>query len=158
MNDHGDKQELWHFALRSWQRPGVEPLALTLQERWNLPVCLLLTAFWLASRGLRPDQALAGQLCQCARLWESQRVQPLRDLRRLAASRPQWSNWKLALQEAELEAERLLLDELQSVISEFPLAQTDVPVAEAWMLLVAPDMAGCEELAENMLELGRLLE
>lgn len=148
-----EPQGLWQFALQCWKRPQVEATALTLQDRWQLSVCLLLTALWLAQRGLRPDPALAGQLRERADLWEAERIRPLRLLRRLAASRPDWADWKRALQETELEAEKLLLAELAALVEEHPLATLERPAMDAWLLLVVPDMGSCEGLSET---LGRL--
>lgn len=139
--------ELWTFALRCWKRPGVEKAALGLQDRWQLSVCLLLTGLWLGQQRVSPTAALAGRLRDLAYVWESERIAPLRALRRQASGRAEWGDWKRILQDAELEAERLLLIELECQVNALPLpAQAEAGV-DAWLLLLVPDMASCEELA-----------
>lgn len=138
---------LWQYALSLWKRPGVERAALLLQDQHNIPVCLLLAALWVAGRGVAPDAALAQALRDTAEEWERERIAPLRRLRRLAGSRPDWADWKRALQEAELEAERLLVDALEAQVSARPLPRAEAPLAaQGWLLLVMPEMAGCENL------------
>lgn len=142
------EEALWRFALALWKRPGVERAALLLQDQHGIPVCLLLAALWLAGEGVPPDTSLAATLRDAAEKWERERIGPLRQLRRVAASRPQWGDWKRSLQDAELEAERLLLGELAAVAAARPLPRTDVATsAHAWLLAVLPEIASCENLA-----------
>lgn len=139
---------LWRFALALWRRPGVEQAALLLQDQHGISVCLLLAALWLASDGVAADVALAGLLRDEAEKWERERIAPLRQLRRVAAGRPLWGDWKRSLQDAELEAERLLLGELAAIAAGRPLPRSAQPAnAHAWLLAVLPEMASCENLA-----------
>lgn len=153
MSDQHENPGLWPFALQGWKRPQVEQIALRLQDRWHLPVCLLLTALWLGRRGLVPDPALASRLSDLALVWETERIAPLRNLRRMAGTRSDWADWKRLLQEAELEAEKLLLGELEALVQDHPLETGERDLGEGWLLLVAPDMASCEELASALGEL-----
>lgn len=138
---------LWQYALAVWKRPGVERAALLLQDQHGIPVCLLLAALWLAGRGVAPDAVLAKTLRDTADEWERERIAPLRQLRRLAGTRPDWADWKRALQEAELEAERLLVCALEGQVAARPLPRQDAPLAaHGWLLLVVPEMAACENL------------
>ncbi|AJD46837.1 hypothetical protein S7S_02075 [Isoalcanivorax pacificus W11-5] len=138
---------LWQYALTLWKRPGVEHAALLLQDQHSLPVCLLLAALWLAGRGVTPDAALAAALRDIAEEWERERIAPLRRLRRQAGTRADWADWKRALQDAELEAERLLVSALETRVAARPLPRAAQPLpAHGWLLLVIPEMAGCENL------------
>ncbi|MCK0538807.1 TIGR02444 family protein [Alcanivorax quisquiliarum] len=141
-------EALWRFALALWKRPGVERAALLLQDQHGISVCLLLAALWLAREGVAPEAGLAGALRDEAEKWERERIGPLRQLRRLASSRPQWGDWQRSLQDAELEAERLLLAELAAAAGARPLPRAAQPEnAHAWLLTVLPEMASCENLA-----------
>ncbi|WP_111655561.1 TIGR02444 family protein [Isoalcanivorax indicus] len=139
--------DIWHYALRLWKRPGVTSAALVLQDRHGVSVCLALAALWLAEQDITPDATLADMLVETAGDWEQQRIAPLRGLRRQASARADWADWKRALQDAELEAERLLLRELAVLVAQrpWPRGQSD---RHAWLLLVLPDMAQCESLAQ----------
>ena len=142
--------DLWTFALQCWKRPGVEKTALDLQDRWQLSVSLLLAGLWLGRKGLSANSGLAERLHSVAAAWESERIGPLRGLRRSASGPAGWADWRRLLQEAELEAERLLLVELQALTTELPLSADSVSSVDAWLLLLVPDMASCEELAAGL--------
>ena len=137
--------QLWRYALAAWRTPGVEAGALKLQDNFAVPVALLLTAGWLGSRGYPPHPALAQQLGNVARDWEAQRLAPLRAVRRQAGQRGQWAEWKRLLQDAELEAERLLLAELEALVQAAPQALAGDVTLPAWLLLLVPDIASCQE-------------
>lgn len=147
MTSAADTASIWHYAVRLWKRPGVTSAALVLQDRHGVSVCLALAALWLADEDVTPDAALAGMLVDTALDWEQQRIAPLRALRRQASARADWADWKRALQDAELEAERLLLQELAAPLIHrpWPRGQGD---RRAWLLLVLPEMAQCESLAK----------
>ena len=136
---------LWRYALAAWRTPGVEACALKLQDNFALPVALLLVGGWLGSRGYPPQPALAQQLAQVAGDWETQRLGPLRALRRHAGQRGQWAEWKRLLQDAELEAERLLLEEMEALVQAMPQALAEDATLHAWLLLLVPDIASCQE-------------
>lgn len=136
--------DLWSFVLSAWRRPGVEAAALRLQDDFGHSVSLLLTGIWLGARGTPAEPMLAERLQEIAANWERERIEPLRRLRRQAAGDPSWQEWKRLLQEAELEAERLLLGALEQQVSEHPQA----PGAEsvhAWLMLLAPASVLCVE-------------
>ena len=143
------EMSLWQFALSLWKRPGVERAALVLQDQHGVSVCLALAGLWLCRRDVLPDAGLAEAMTDTARAWEQQRVAPLRGLRRQAAARNDWGDWRRLLQEAELEAERLLLLELEALLQARP-----VPRGEAeplsWLVLMLPDAARCESLSEAL--------
>ena len=127
---------LWQYALTLWKRPAVERAALLLQDQHGIPVCLLLAALWLAGRGVAPDAALARALRDTAEEWERERIAPLRRLRRQAGTRPDWADWKRALQDAELEAERLLVSALEARVAARPLPRAAQPQAAQGLSLI----------------------
>lgn len=136
--------DLWAFALSAWRRPGVEAAALRLQDDFELSASLLLTGVWLGARGVPAEPLLAGRLQEVAANWERERIGPLRRLRRGAAANPSWQEWKRLLQEAELEAERLLLGVLEQQVSEHPQAPGADSV-HAWLMLLVPASVLCVE-------------
>ncbi|MBZ2190337.1 TIGR02444 family protein [Alcanivorax sp. JB21] len=140
---------LWQFALSLWKRPGVERAALVLQDQHGVSVCLALAAVWLSRRDVLPDARLAEAMTETARVWEQQRVAPLRGLRRQASARGDWGDWRRLLQEAELEAERLLLLELEGHLQARPVPRGDTQ-ALSWLLLVLPEAAQCESLSQAL--------
>lgn len=149
MSQDASAVDIWTFVLRLWKRQGVERAALVLQDQHGVSVCLVLAALWLAARDVTPAPQLAARLAETADEWERQRIAPLRALRREAARRPAWGDWKRSLSDAELEAERLLLRELATLADEFPVALGQGH-AEAWLLLVLPEAAQCESLTRAL--------
>lgn len=141
--------DLWRYALRTWRKPGVERASLCLQDDFSAPVSLLLMAGWLGEQKYPAQPALATSLSEYARQWDTQKVMPLRALRR-AARRPQWSEWKRLLRDAELEAERLVLAELEQMVLAQPRAAEFGDTTRAWLLLLLPESATCQEQAQHI--------
>ena len=141
--------DLWRYALTAWRKPGVESASLCLQDDFSAPVSLLLLAGWLGQTRYPPRPALAVSLSDYARQWEKQKVMPLRAIRR-AAQRPEWSEWKRLLRDAELEAERLVFAELEQMVLAQPCAAEGDDTTRAWLLLLLPDSATCQEQAQHL--------
>ena len=115
--------DLWSFSLDLYAKPGVEQTCLALQGA-GANVCLLLCGLWLEQRGVACTEQRLQQLQQWVGPWDTDVVQPLRTLR---------SQWKArALQDTaldslreqvkrlELEAERRLLERLETATKEWP--------------------------------------
>lgn len=149
---------LWQFALQMWKSPQIEAGSLRLQDSFGISVCLLLAGLWLGKRQLNPDSGLAEKLRDQAEHWESECVRPLRQLRRLAAGQSQWADWKHSLQDAELEAERLLLVEMERLVDDYPLSDTDTESGHAWLLLLFPQSASCQGISEEISQLLTLVQ
>lgn len=145
------ERRLWQFAVQAWRAAGVERTCLALQDRFSIPAASLLLASWLGNARYPPDAALARQARALVEEWEAQRLSGLRGLRREAAKRPEWAEWKRLLQDAELEGERLVFTELDVLVDAHPRALEASPTVRAWLLLMVPDSASCEEI-------GRLIE
>lgn len=134
---------LWQYALAAWRKPAVEAACLRLQDDYQVSAPLLLCGCWLAEMGYPLQPRLAQALVQCAQQWEQEHIAPLRTVRRHASQKPQWQQWKRSLQEAELQAERLLLSELEQMVAAQPPALA-ASASEDWLLLLVPDAATCE--------------
>lgn len=103
---------LWQFSLTLYQAPGVAGCCLRLQDDYAVDVNVLLTACWLASRGLRLRDVLLAELETACKAWRLECVQPLRAARRFI--KQQGADEALYLQAKALEvaAERWQQDRL----------------------------------------------
>src|SRR5699024_2605998 len=100
--------------------------------------------------------ALGRRLTAHAERFEEDYLRPLRVVRRRAAVDNGTAELKRQIQEAELEGERLLLDQLAGLARTQPAEE---PVqALGWLLLVVPELAQCQGLQELIEELARLSE
>lgn len=102
----------WDWSLAVYDRPGVAPALLRLQDEQGLDVNLLLFCIWAAAEGpggLARDEVAAAREAVAA--WRGQLLQPLRALRRACApghhALPAASLQRVrqALKQAELQAE-----------------------------------------------------
>ncbi len=118
--------DLWDFARTLYARPGTEDICLRLQAG-GADVCLLLTGLWLEQRGVACLPERCSALQGIARPWQHEVVKPLRQLRR---------NWRHAAQQdrqlallreqvkaLELQAERVLLEQLEQCSRDWPQDQ-----------------------------------
>ena len=141
--------DLWNYCLNLYARPGVEPACLHLQSQ-GLDVCLVLCAAWLEERGVACDEERLGQLKACAGPWQREVVQPLRLLRthwREAATRDDaLAALRKQIKSLELEAERTLLQRLESVTQGWSTVQSQEPCD--WLQRVAgnADHPDCDAL------------
>ena len=121
-----------------------------------MPVAVLLTALWLSDAGRRPDPALGRRLLAYAEQFEADYLRPLRAVRRRAADGQGTVELKRQIQEAELEGERLLLEQL----SRQAQAQTGGQSVSAlsWLFVVVPEAGQCESLQAGLEELAALSE
>jgi uncharacterized protein (TIGR02444 family) len=147
----------WDFAVSRYSRPEVEAACLVLQDEHGQCVPLLLWRLWAAAEG-RPvgDAALAGAAA-LSRDWTQAAVAPLRGLRwRLkTAFPPVPDDARLSLrgkvQEAELTAERLLIEALAAMT-----APPDGGVHDGFRAL--RDLVGAWRIRAPDSALRRLLE
>lgn len=103
--------DFWAFALDRYQRPGVAPCCLALQDRWGADVMLLLWCCWLGEAGRAVVGAELGRALSETDPIRNHLVKPLRAARRALrlAERevPDLRGSVARLQRAELAAERL---------------------------------------------------
>jgi uncharacterized protein (TIGR02444 family) len=74
--------EFWRFSLSAYERPGVAPSCLALQDRLGLDVNLLLFCCWAGARGHRLSGAELAAALAAAAPWQREIVEPLRRIRR----------------------------------------------------------------------------
>ncbi|MFC6298844.1 TIGR02444 family protein [Pseudomonas sp. CCM 7893] len=147
--------DLWSFALSTYARPGVENTCLRLQEQ-GADVCLLLCGLWLEQRGvaLEPTRLLA--LRQIAEPWQSEVVEPLRQVRKQWRAMAQQDTELGALRERvkalELEAERQLLSRLETRALEWPTGEATYQ--GTWLEGLAAEAANLDRDALHQLRVA----
>ena len=146
-------EALWRFAVRVWRDKAVESACLRLQDQYQAPVAALLAALWLAANGRAPDEALGRRLRAHADQFEEIYLRPLRAVRRRAAEGQGTRELKRQIQEAELEGERLLLEQLAQLAGSLPGG--DATSGLTWLLMVLPDAGVCHEQQALMDTLAR---
>ena len=115
--------DLWSFALSTYARPGVEAACLRLQEQ-GADVCLLLCGAWLQQRGVTLTAERIQALKQIAEPWQTQVVEPLRQVRgqwrAMAQLDEQLATLRERVKALELDAERQLLMRLEALAQKWP--------------------------------------
>jgi uncharacterized protein (TIGR02444 family) len=112
---------LWDFAQAAYARPGVEAACLALQDEHGQCVPLMLWRLWTVGEGRAVEDELLRSAAMTARAWDEAAVVPLRQVRRRLKPRfppiPDASRLELreGLKAAELRAERILLETLESL-------------------------------------------
>ncbi|KTC63960.1 hypothetical protein AO262_11540 [Pseudomonas fluorescens ABAC62] len=118
--------DLWSFALSTYARPGVEAACLRLQEQ-GADVCLLICGAWLERRGVALSYERTQALKQIAGHWQTQVIEPLRQVRVQWRSLAQQDEPLAVLREQvktlELVAERELLTRLEALAQNWPIAE-----------------------------------
>ncbi len=124
--DAAGEGEFWTFTLAVYERPGVAPACLGLQDRHGLDVNLLLFCGWAAARGLALDPHTLRAAEEAVASWRNQVVKPLRGLRRrLKRDLPGFPADAVAalrrrILEVELEAEKLEQGRLERLLPATP--------------------------------------
>ncbi|MBW1245325.1 TIGR02444 family protein [Pseudomonas tolaasii] len=142
--------DLWSFALSTYARPGVEAACLRLQEQ-GADVCLLLCAAWLEQRGVVLTDERVQALRHIAGPWQSQVIEPLRQIRVQWRAMAQQDEPLAGLRERvkalELDAERQLLARLQAVAQAWPTQQGQ----QKWLEGLATEAANLDRDALQLL-------
>ncbi|VXC84756.1 conserved hypothetical protein [Pseudomonas sp. 8Z] len=129
-------QDLWNFALELYARPGVEQACLELQDA-GVDVCLLLTGAWLQRRGCRCEAHRLDALRTLTAPWQREVVTPLRQLRQHwradALQDSDWTTLREQVKKLELQAERVLLERLQTLAESWPDGESE----DDWLLALA---------------------
>jgi uncharacterized protein (TIGR02444 family) len=120
----------------------VAPLCLELQSE-GADVCLLLCGLWLERRGVLCSTPRMAQLRNLAEPWQTQVIEPLRQLRQgwkqAAVGDAQWLQLREQLKALELQAERELLERLEVLAGQWPHGETE---ASDWLY----PLSGLQEL------------
>lgn len=140
--------DLWTFALNCYARAGVETACLELQSQ-GTDVCVLICAAWLEVRGIACNQERMRALEEVAAPWRHRVVEPLRALRQawrpLAEEDEALRELREALKGLELQAERSLLERLQTASREWSASAG----ADQWLSALAPK-GGCRAALETL--------
>lgn len=118
-----EQTSLWEFALWLYAQPEVAIQCVKVQDDYGIDVVRLLWLAWLDWRAQAPStQAVAASIPMCAH-WQAQVVQPLRAVRRQLKlpqspfTRETVDPLRTQVKAVELEAERLLLVQLEGLIT-----------------------------------------
>ncbi|MBV4453357.1 MULTISPECIES: TIGR02444 family protein [Pseudomonas] len=138
--------DLWSFSLSTYARPGVEAACLRLQEQ-GADVCLLLCGAWLEQRAVAATAERIQALKQIAGPWQTQVIEPLRQVRRQWRETAQHDKNLAGLRERvkalELDAERQLLTRLEALAQLWPT--DDAITQQPWLEgLAAEDAANLD--------------
>jgi uncharacterized protein (TIGR02444 family) len=134
---------LWDWAKTAYARDGVEEACLDLQDGYDQNIPYLLWAAWAATMGCPLDAEALEMGAETAGVWESVAVEPLRIVRRrLKKPIPDMGDaaretLREQVKAAELTAERLLLEDLETLAPQGhaepqPLPAALVAAAKAW--------------------------
>lgn len=122
-------KSLWNFSVALWAKPGVEALALRLQDRHELDIGLLFYCLWAARTRAQPvGRAGLARALDASRPWREDIIGPLRGVRRrlkAAAGIGDQAALAKAVAAAELAAERQLLEALERESPQAELAATE---------------------------------
>jgi uncharacterized protein (TIGR02444 family) len=124
---------LWAFAVQAWRRPGVAAVALELQDAHGLPPALLLWRFWALDAGVGVDERAATRAVEIAGAWQADVLGPLREVRQRLKSPPapldafDATGLRDRILAVELDAERALLEALESLVAGNPGASAEPP-------------------------------
>lgn len=145
-------QDLWNFAVRLYARPGVEDACLSLQEAGG-DVCLLLAGAWLQRRGVPCRQTYLEALLALAAPWQREVVTPLCQLRRhwrtSAEADGELASLRERIKQLELEAERLLLQRIETLAENWPSEDGD----NDWLSRLAGDDSAALQMLRGAIKL-----
>jgi uncharacterized protein (TIGR02444 family) len=110
-------ENLWSFALATYQKPEVARLCLHWQDEFGADVNLLLTSAWLASQQKTWSEGVIFALERLCVNWRTYGVLPLRAGRRAVVSTELYP----ALKSLELRAEQLQITMIESWVLQSPL-------------------------------------
>ncbi|SEL18719.1 TIGR02444 family protein [Atopomonas hussainii] len=123
-------RDLWAFATHLYAQAGIEEACLAWQESGG-DVCLLLCCAYLEQRQVALQPERLALLQQHAAAWQSQWQAPLRSLRvqskTWAAQTAEQNGLREQLKALELASERLLLEQLAALTSDWPPTTAPAP-------------------------------
>ncbi len=148
--------DLWSFSLSTYAHPGVEAACLRLQAQ-GADVCLLLCGAWLEQRAVTVTAERIQALKQLAGPWQTQVIEPLRQVRRQWRETAQHDENLAGLRERvkalELDAERQLLTRLEALAHLWPTG--DATAQQRWLEgLAAEDAANLDHDALQALRVA----
>ena len=147
---------LWDWAIKQYQHPAVADVCIELQDRHGSSVCELLWCGWLATQDQAPmTQSLSDYRRLRRGLYVA--IERLRGARRLLELDPVSRELGRKTRPLEIEAEALLLKELEALPTEPLAARAPFEVLHAIDALV-PDLPPNEEIARFYQQLSERLD
>lgn len=141
--------ELRTFAIRVYSAPAVARACLALQDEAGVDVPLLLFCGWYAVQAGEIDDKTFAAAKTIAQELGEQLIYPLRNTRRWMKNRREdqpWIELREAIKASELQAELLLLEQLQSCLAR-PETETETEKSRA-----EPELTRSEaEIRKNLL-------
>ena len=133
------EKKLWSFAVTIYQRDGVAPACLDLQEQCQIDVPLMLCAVFACLEGKDISDADLTQLHNLASPWQSDIVQSLRRIRTRLKTGPSpapnavTEDLRNKVKAAELAAEKIQLEMMQAWVSQLAAIdrRDDLPILPA---------------------------
>jgi len=155
-----DENPFWDFSLAVYDRAGVAPACLALQDRHGLDVNLLLFCLWAGACGRALTAAELDGLIAAVRPWQDGVVAPLRAVRRWLKAQQSVPNasaaaLRSAIKERELDAEAI---EQEILFAHIPIpAAPAAPAAAAANLALYLTAAGISPDSDDTARLAALL-
>ncbi len=133
--------DFWRFTLETYEKPGVSPQLIQLQDEAGRDVNILLCCLYAGLRlGLSLGPGELEALAAAVEPWNSLVTQKLRavrrDLKPLAAD-PAVAELRRAVQATELEAERLAQARLEAALPAGPIEKASAELARANLIAYA---------------------
>jgi len=119
------------FAIRVYSAAGIAEACLELQDNAGVDVPLLLFCGWYAVYGGTMPHDVFLSVRQSAQELSEQVIRPLRSARRWMKNRRDdeaWNGLRDSIKQAELNAELLLLDQLQQQFTPEKIVENDISV------------------------------
>lgn len=124
---------LWQSAIAIYTTPSMEALCLTLQDRYNIRVTILLWAVWLDQSQYEFDENFWLRSNQKI-TWRNFMIERLRALRRKLPKTKYDFNLRNSVKKLELTAERKLLEKLERLTQlHHPLKQQVNAESESYL-------------------------
>lgn len=129
--------DLWSFSNRFYGLSGVSEACLKLQDDHGVDVCVLMVLLWFAERRRTVRDTQIQMMLRVSAPWREQVVLPLRAVRRWLKTAPAPFDSRSAaalratVKAAELRAERLQLEQLESLFGRGRLCVESLDVATA---------------------------
>lgn len=136
----------WAWSLERYEKAGVAPALLALQDERGLDVNIVLWIAWRAAHGAETSRELLDEARRAVAAWSQAATIPLRGVRRTLKRPPDGARADLAeltralTKKAELAAERVAQDMLES-LAPFEPAKGAAPNAPALFMRALLDYA-----------------
>jgi len=159
MKDSSEQNPFWAFSLQHYATPGVAGICLTLQDKVELSVNILLFALWLAERGRELDMVPLNH-SEALRQCNEEVLLPLRSARysmkRIGMSMGQPKLY-LTMKKAELEVERIEQKLLLRLAQDMPESKLTARVLAKANLIAYFNAAGVD-FQQWLAEIERLID